>query len=120
MSDACNAFTNDKSESPTEGAHMPLMIQLLTSKWCRSQEVQSSAQAGASSLQGKGRSMSERLSQQNSDGPVSNPAHRTVSWQDDHGRDLASVREFEQTHADEDDADLMDSWRTRKACCAIM
>ena len=99
---------------------MPLMIQLLTSKWCRSQEVQSSAQAGASSLQGKGRSMSERLSQQNSDGPVSNPAHRTVSWQDDHGRDLASVREFEQTHADEDDADLMDSWRTRKACCAIM
>ena len=107
-----------------EGAYTPaalsVIVTMLTSKLCFSQEVQSSAQAGASSLQGKGRSMSERLSQQNSDCPVSNPAHRTVSWQDDHGRDLASVREFEQTHADEDDADLMDGWRTRKACCAIM
>lgn len=80
------------------------------------QEVQSSAQAGVSSLQGKGRSMSG----QNSDCPVSNPAHRTVSWQDDHGRDLASVREYEQPQHEEDEADLMSSWRTRKACCAIM
>ena len=63
--------------------------------------------------------MAERLSQQNSDGQPANPAHRTVSWQDDHGRDLASVREFEQTHAEEDE-EMMDGWRGRKACCAVM
>lgn len=63
--------------------------------------------------------MAERLSQQNSDLQPNNP-HRTVSWQDDHGRDLASVHEFEQTHTEEDDASMMEGWKSRKACCTVM